>query len=708
MMKGKKQQIGAAESFPLGAGALGLPDGEYQALARTLARGPLESTRGVVVGMGHRPTRALPGLSRTALGVLAPTVWESLGVFDSIERIALASARPFCASCGQYATRARDVDLLSLPARGYLAFVVSGVRDDFPLREQCELLGSERALIEDRIVRLDEIDDRVGEPVLGIFDVTRHREARQESSRWFERGGATLRVVYFADRGGTAKTLGHLSRDWVCSLCEGTFPDVTVEALENAPNCARCRGEGWLSVEEGRLVACQECHGYGATSPLLNYHVGPRNLATVAGMSLGELRESLEGRGEIGAAPDLRVLNELCESDFSEYPLGTADFSLSAGERARLVRALAEKGGETVVRIAFDAGALGGEEKIRDDERGEGSSSIIFGPRWLSGASRFEGMRSTERLLIADVFRGPLRLSKMEFALGEATLLQGLPGAGKSLLLSEIARRFAKRRKNPAAGRFGPLKSLHHVDGGSIEEDRVISLIQLEEDFARMAASARHAKELGAVAKDFMLGGSRYPCSECSDDTVIGEDACDACGGSGFSGALQRVELGGVPLLQLMTAPLSDSLKALWTSDRCAELSRLLPTDLGAALRLGQRVLELSPTDRRFLRILGGLVAVTAQPKKIKETLILLDNPFGIQLEYQRVVATVIRELIKGGATIICAGVPAALENLFSNVVRFRTASAPERGGERDRFFDSRFARVSVVVEGEAECQSEN
>jgi hypothetical protein len=96
--------------------------------------------------------------------------------------------------------------------------------------------------------------------------------------------------------------------------------------------------------------------------------------------------------------------------------------------------------------------------------------------------------------------------------------------------------------------------------------------------------------------------------------------------------------------------------------------------------------------------VLGGLVGVLAQPKKIKETLILLDNPFGVKAEHQQILASVIRDLVQRGATVVCASVPAALENLFSCVIRLELVSTKSADANRDRFFDSRCARTSVVV----------
>jgi hypothetical protein len=147
-----------------------------------------------------------------------------------------------------------------------------------------------------------------------------------------------------------------------------------------------------------------------------------------------------------------------------------------------------------------------------------------------------------------------------------------------------------------------------------------------------------------------------------------------------------------------MKVPLIESLRALWASDRCAEFGRLLPGELAAALHLGQAIQDISPVERRFLTVLGGLVGVVAQPKKIKDTLILLDNPFGVKAEHQQVLASIIRALVQGGATVVCASVPAALENLFACVIRLGLVSDKSADASRDRFFDSRCARLSAVV----------
>ena len=76
----------------------------------------------------------------------------------------------------------------------------------------------------------------------------------------------------------------------------------------------------------------------------------------------------------------------------------------------------------------------------------------------------------------------------------------------------------------------------------------------------------------------------------------------------------------------------------------------------------------------------------------------LVDAPFGTTASYQRVLIQCIKDLRSRGATIVCAGVPETLENIFSSVVRLRFVAEPQRDPGANRFLDIRMTRKSEVV----------
>ena len=538
------------------------------------------------ISVSPRPQRPLSGFRRTPLGILAPTLWESLGIFDRIVDSILKVLCPTCDACGCPATRGREFDPSLLSSVGYVAMVVDGVVESVPLKDQCDLLGSERALVDNRVVRVEEIDDREGEPIVGLFAAVQREEMARDIASWFSRGGSPIRLMHLESKDAVAKTVQHLSRDWRCPQCRASFPEVSRQVLEDAEPCERCRGEGWLLVDEGRYFSCEDCDGFGIGSPIASYRCG-------------------------------------------SLPLGVA-----------------------------------GSERV---------------------------------LSVIDVSKGPLNIPKLELPLETATHIAGPRGSGKSLLLSEIARRFAKRRKQAHLGSFGSLKRCVLLNGTLARQERVVSLVGLEHEVAQAASGTRHAKERGLAEEDFIFSTSRHRCPECLDIRGGEADACVECGGSGWANSVGDVEVGGMTLHRLMTCPLTEAAQTLWSSDRCAEFVRRLSPELGSSLCLGQWTGGISPADRRFLKVYGDLIEITAQPKKIGETLVLIDNPFGMRAEYQRQVIDCMRELLEKGATIICAGVPVALEKLFSSVVRLELAPVGARAGESHRFFDARMSRVSAI-----------
>ena len=697
MTKGKKQQIESVVSAMLHPGVVRLSDAEYSYLGWALERGELTDECGFV-SVSPSPQRPLGGFRRTPVGILVPTLWESLGIFDRIVDSILKVLRPSCDMCGCCATRGREFDPSLFSSVGYVAMVVDGMAESLPLKDQCELLGSERALVDSRVVRVEEIDDREGEAIVGLFAAVQREEMARDIATWFSRGGSPIRLMYLESRDAVAKTVQHLSRDWRCPQCRASFPEVSRQVLEDAEPCSRCRGEGWLLVDEGRYFSCEDCDGFGIRSPIASYRCGSLPLSAIANAPITKIRDALSAEGMGLSKEDDELLKSLCALGLGEYPLGMPEGLLSCGERAYITAVSAILSQLVHVRLVFDAGMFGGDEEfsLLGDGEWKWPKIKVFSPEWIRDDAAI-GVAGSERALsVVDVSKGPLNIPKLEISLEGATHIAGLRGSGKSLLLSEIARRFGKRRKQAHLGSFGSLKRCVLLNGAQAHQERVISLVGLEHEVAQAASATSYAKERGLAEEDFIFSTSRHRCPECVDVRRGETDACVECGGSGWASSVGDVEVGGMTLHRLMTCPLTEAARTLWSSDQCAEFVSRISPELGASLCLGQWTAAVAPADRRFLTVYGGLIEITAQPKKIRETLVLIDNPFGMRAEYQRQVIDCMRELLEGGATIICAGVPVALEKLFSSVVRLELTPSGARAGESSRFFDARMSRVSV------------
>jgi hypothetical protein len=136
----------------------------------------------------------------------------------------------------------------------------------------------------------------------------------------------------------------------------------------------------------------------------------------------------------------------------------------------------------------------------------------------------------------------------------------------------------------------------------------------------------------------------------------------------------------------------------MWSDDAVSAVLERVPEELRRTLLLGGSARALSPALRRFLATLGPLAAILAGKGKLDGELVLVDLPFGTTAAYQHALIQCINELHTRGATIVCAGVPETLENIFSSVVRLQFVEKPVRDHQAERYLDVRMTRKSEVV----------
>jgi hypothetical protein len=157
------------------------------------------------------------------------------------------------------------------------------------------------------------------------------------------------------------------------------------------------------------------------------------------------------------------------------------------------------------------------------------------------------------------------------------------------------------------------------------------------------------------------------------------------------------VLVNNVPFGDLMRRSLAEVGHTLWANDAIAAVIDGLPEELKRTVALGDAVVEASPSVRRFLEVYAPLLRVRATKGSLKEDLLLIDVPFGTSASYQIVIGQCIKELQQRGATIVCAGVPETLENMFSSVIRLRAVDSNAQDGKLSRYFDIRMAQKSEV-----------
>ena len=636
-------------------------------------------------------------IRHTALGALAPTLLEAMGLQEIVWDAVISKARPRCERCNILAERSEAIDSTLWPSQGYVALVVHGIDDSISLREQCELSGFDRAVVSGRLVRVEDLGDEEGEPVLRLLSVSERADAERVLEEWFSRGGVTVRLQHFVSREAQGTELQKVFRSWRCPHCSQSFAILSAQALEESESCQRCRGEGWLLIEDDRLVACEDCDGFGKVTHFSRYEFLERRLTSTASLPLSrvlpEIKEEIPGT-------EARRLEILSETGLGSYPIGVPEALLSRGERilATLASVQISKPHSLLVVVA---GADGESERIVSavSALGPDRAKIVSPLSWAPEHS--PALTSSEEIFtVRDVTRGPLSVPSLSFTRGALTVVQGEPGAGKTLLLREIYKRFAKRKKLAHLSSFGSLRKCLVVENPNSPRGIVLDLLGLGPDFAAEVAKTRGAKERGIVEADLLTASSKNLCGHCRDGTEVFVDQCPVCGGGIFDSRVGSLLVGKMSVSEILRRPLSEVVSVLSLNDSVMAVLSKIPQEVRCSLTLGTPVLSLEPALRAFLvtiSVLGRCMGLGSNPK---ETLLLMDRPLSTTASFQKLILDSMVEFVGAGGTLICAAVPKALEKVASSVIRLVPSAEEQPTPSSERFFDLRMSRrVSVRVE---------
>jgi len=700
MTKGKKQPSdGPDGDISLRSSTL-MSDDEYAQVGSVL--GPTgRFGDGVMVNPIGYPQDRL-AISQTPLGRMAPSLMTVFGLNEALTDLFLWAAQPRCSTCGGLARRSESFDRNQWPDHGYIAVVVDGIEESVSLEEQCELLEVERAVIDGLLIRKEDVAGRTGEPVLSIATVSDVPQVSREVERWLARGGSPLRLVHFASRNDRGVDLQKIFKEWRCSTCGVSYPSVSRQGIEDAPPCQRCRGEGWLLASDDRWIACDDCDAFGRTSAFARYEIAGTLLKDISQITFQAVSEYLANAPWNGVEYLRERVVELCDEGFSRYPIGTPLALLSKGERVLATIASARLSKLSNVKLFVDSGALGASSSwVRSlTTRHHLPSLRVIEPTTCDAGPCEISTSAAHVFTLREVVVGPLSIPTVSFDVGGLIAIQGEPGVGKSLLLREIERRFSKRKKLAHLAAFGNLKRCHLVQSDSPEGETVMEVLGIASSVAEQTARSRHAREKGLAKEDFLRGRSPYRCPLCKGIPGVGDEICSLCDGGLFDHVVGGVVVANVPFAELMRGSLERIGAALWADDMLTGVLDRVPSDLRASLCVGGSVRRIGPHVRRFLSTLGPLASVLARKGPLEGELFLLDAPFGTLSSYQSVLIQCIKELSSRGATIVCAGVPETLENIFSSVVRLRLIADPRRKDGVARFLDIRMTQKSEVVSG--------
>jgi excinuclease UvrABC ATPase subunit len=368
---------------------------------------------------------------------------------------------------------------------------------------------------------------------------------------------------------------------------------------------------------------------------------------------------------------------------------------LSKGERALLTLISAKISGLSGTTLAIDQGDIGLDSETLSAvlKGGKEPRSLLIAPKWVEARSDNPALASDAEVTLRDVERGPLQAESLTFDIGGLVMIKGGIGTGKSLLLDEIQRRFVKRRKLGHLASFGVLKKSFLVRATDSPAGVVCDLLGVEQEIAAEAARMRQAQERGLTEADFLLASSKHRCSGCKKGYNGLESRCPDCDGTLFDAHVATVLVNGVRYGDLMRQSLKEVSQSLWSNDVITSLLKELPETLLNSLSLGAPVSECDPSIRRFLSVFAALHVGRICQGDVRNALFLIDNPFGVAPSYQSLMLRCIRGLSREGATIVCAGVPEALESIFSSVIRLSVVGDTRWEGSHSRFFDTRMGR---------------
>jgi hypothetical protein len=709
-MNERKEQDELETLPPHGTGSLALSDERYTRLGKALqgASANVHSTsEGEVVGFPRRHgSRDTLTLAWSLFGRIPKSIMLVLGLERILAPIVIRNAVPSCPNCSVVAQRSATLSSYEVPEEGFVALAIRDGTQDVSLEERCELLGVERAYIDGRIVRMDDISGRDGEPVLRLFPASRLSEQRESIDEWFARGGGTLVVVYLAERESLGREVGTLSGGWRCPRCDQKVTAPSLADLYDPVACPRCKGEGWLHVEHGRLLACEDCDGFGSTAAVSNAQFGPVTLGHGAALTGEEL---LSGDFEL-TPEESRVLHELSAAGLGHYPIGSPLALLSSAEKILLATVSARLSKVRGLTCAIDVPALGLMVGAVEREVWSHSSDpalVLFEPAQHASSRRLREGSGRDWVELRDVCIGAVSAERISFPTGAASLVQTGAGAAALHLFDEIERRFLQRRKYSEVCNFGSIKRCRRVDCRETGFDSVIAMLGLERALAEGLARSQLARQSGYSVDDLDLSKGRFRCRGCADgETDSTRGPCSVCRGALYDWQVSSMPIGKSSLGQVMQNNLDEAQKLLWSYDVIDSVLARVPVELKGRLSFATNPAVLAPAEQRFLIGCAALAHVLSYEERGSKktalrrasTLVLIEGAFATTAQYQEILLNLIEEALTAGATVICSGAPQALESCFSSVIRLVDCEVEPAERVQNRFLDRRLSRWSTAI----------
>jgi hypothetical protein len=653
------------------------------------------------------------GLTRWELGVTPTGLVHALGLSEVVVDFVVRELVPRCSQCLVSMNRPRALRDLALPKEGYLIAAPVEVPERVSLVERCEMLGSERALVSSKIVRVDLISEEEGAPIVALVSARDDAQLNEGVESWFSRGGGPLALYHATTREDEVVLLDVISRRWTCGTCSQSVSSPTRGLLLNLSACGTCRGEGWLLDRAGRLTACRDCDGFGSVDDVRRYECGGVELCRLAELTFRDLRGVVErnsGNETVRLRAALAVIEEF---GFGRYPIASSVGTLSEGERVLLTTLIGQLSQVTGAKYVVDGAYLQGDSIA--ELSGEARTALrVVVPR--PAAQSFSSKASnvtTESIRLMGLNSAGLVVPEVEFPLGALSIVGGAPGTGKSLLLTEISRRFAKRKKMAHLASFGGIKRCHLCGPVSASTVSLLDLLFLDGDVAEEIARTRVAQQEGVTAGDLSRASARYRCAVCggsgrigilSESSEVQKQECDECWGILYDWRVADLPLLGRTAADVLKTPLAEVSQLLWRDPAVSFVLERVSSGLERSVTLATPCLDLSVEERGFVALAARLARLVAPLNEkrarlggLAGELVLVDGPRTLTSCHLTIIMDLLGDLIGSGATVICADLPPGLESDGAHVLRLRAAGEGMAFEEKRAFADSRYARASVV-----------
>lgn len=653
------------------------------------------------------------GLTRWELGITPTGLIHALGLAEGVVDFVVRELVPRCPRCRVSMDRPRDLRDLSLASAGYLLAAPIEVPERVSLRERCEMLGCERALVGGKIVRVDSLLEEDGTPIVALVTAGEVERLSEGMENWFNRGGDPLTIFHAATREDAVVALGVVSRQWKCGVCSQSVESPTRQVLVNLSPCGTCRGEGWLADRGGRLLGCRDCDGFGSSDDVRNYECGGVELSRVAELKFQELRSIVERSQVCERQTLLAALADVERFGFGDYPLASPVGTMSEGERVLLTALVGQVSRVTGATYVVDGAHLREASLAHLPATALTSIRVVVPrPPDLSVSARFQKV-ATESIRLVALDAGGLAISQVEFPIGALSIVEGIPGIGKSLLLAEISRRFARRKKLAHIASFGGLKRCHLLGPIDPSTASLLGVAALDGELAQEIARTRVAQQEGMTADDLSLSSARYRCAVCvgrgrplpsQGEEGAHDQECDECGGVLYDWRVADLPLMGRTVADVLKTPIGEVSQLLWRDPAVSYALARVAAGIERPVTLATPSAELSVEERGFVALAARLARLVSlsQDKRARRgglggELVLIDGPRALTSCHLTIILALLSDLVDSGATVICADLPPGLESFAPSVLRLKPADEGPVSGEKRVFADSRFARTSVM-----------